>query len=82
MDTATLTSKGQLTLPKRLREMWRLGPGDRLRFELGDDRQVTLVPEKLDVRALRGCLPAKGSAVSLDDMDEAIADAAVDRNLP
>jgi AbrB family looped-hinge helix DNA binding protein len=37
---ATLTSKGQITLPVELRRRWDLRPGDELDFALGDDNRV------------------------------------------
>ena len=39
---ATLTSKGQITLPVELRRRWDLRPGDQLDFLLEDDQRVIL----------------------------------------
>jgi AbrB family looped-hinge helix DNA binding protein len=39
---ATLTSKGQITLPIELRRRWDLRPGDQLDFLLEDDQRVIL----------------------------------------
>ena len=41
----TLTSKGQLTLPKKVREALGLNPGDELLVEVEDDR-ITLIPRR------------------------------------
>ena len=41
----TLTSKGQLTLPKKVREALGLKPGDELLVEIEDDR-ITLIPRR------------------------------------
>ncbi len=35
--TAKVTSKGQITIPKHVRESLRLQPGDKVRFEIGED---------------------------------------------
>lgn len=43
MVKARLTSKGQITVPKAVRERLRIGPGDELLFELRGNR-VTVIP--------------------------------------
>ncbi|MGB9429122.1 MAG: AbrB/MazE/SpoVT family DNA-binding domain-containing protein [Gammaproteobacteria bacterium] len=70
---ATLTSKGQLTLPKEVRDRLKLHPGDRLDFRLEDDGTVRMVPVSTSVRDLKGILPKPKRALSLEDMDAAIA---------
>lgn len=39
---ATLTSKGQVTLPVVLRRLWNLDVGDEIDFTLQDDGRVVL----------------------------------------
>ena len=39
---ATLTSKGQITVPVELRRRWNLKRGDQLDFTLDDDSRVVL----------------------------------------
>ncbi|WP_299439569.1 AbrB/MazE/SpoVT family DNA-binding domain-containing protein [uncultured Rhodospira sp.] len=73
---ATLSSKGQITVPKALRDRLRLSPGDRVAFVLDDDGSVRIVPKPNSVRDLKGCLPRPAAPVSLEDMDRAIADGA------
>lgn len=73
MPTATLTSKGQLTLPKTVRDHLHVGPGDRVDFVIRDDGSVVLQPVTLHVRDLRGFLHRKGMrAVSVEEMNAAI----------
>jgi AbrB family looped-hinge helix DNA binding protein len=68
-----VTSKGQITLPKAVREVLHLDTGDRVEFAIRDDGVVELRPETGDLLALAGSLkPAKGRHASLDDMQEAI----------
>lgn len=74
MAVATLTSKGQTTIPKEIRDLLGLSPGDKLDFVVESDGRVVLRPATLDVRALRGMLRKKGrKPVSLEQMDRAIA---------
>jgi AbrB family looped-hinge helix DNA binding protein len=74
MPTATLTSKGQLTLPKKIREALRVKPGDQIDFILDAQGQVRLRPGSGDVRELKGLLRRPGRRpVSLEAMEEAIA---------
>jgi AbrB family looped-hinge helix DNA binding protein len=60
MPSATLTSKGQITLPKAIRDLLRLDAGDRVDFIVRDDGTVVLRPATLDVRDLKGFLHRKG----------------------
>ena len=74
MPVATLTSKGQTTIPKEIRELLGLSPGDKLDFVVESDGRVVLRPATLDVRALRGMLRSKArKPVSLEQMDRAIS---------
>jgi AbrB family looped-hinge helix DNA binding protein len=41
--TATVTSKGQVTIPKQVRELLGIGPGSVIDFERGDDGRIVLV---------------------------------------
>ena len=70
---ATLTSKGQITIPKAVRDALKLGAGDRIDFRVADDGTVTLVPVTRPVAALKGMLPKPKRAVSVAEMDAAIA---------
>ena len=69
---ATITSKGQVTLPKRLRDTLHLNTGDRVAFVVDEDGGVRLVPKLRSVRQLKGFLPPPPTPVSLEDMDRAI----------
>lgn len=72
MATATLTSKGQITIPKAIRDHLHLKSGDRLEFLLQEDGSVVLMPATLDVAELEGILPPPPQPVSLEAMREAI----------
>ena len=64
MPTATLTSKGQLTLPKTIRDRLRLGAGDRVDFVIKDDGTIVLRPATVDVRELRDSFTGRVSSGS------------------
>lgn len=71
MTTATLTSKGQITIPVEVRQRLGLGAGDRLEFvELEDG--FAIKPANDDVRSLKGLLHKPGKPVSIDEMNAAI----------
>ena len=72
MPRSTITSKGQITLPKVVREALGVGPGDRVAFLIRDDGTVTVEPETVELRTLRGVLKSRTRGVSIDDMNAAI----------
>ena len=75
-----LTSKGQLTLPKPIRELLRLHPGDAVDFVIDDQGEVRVRAGRFDARDLRGLLRKPGrKPVSLEAMDEAIRSARAHR---
>ena len=69
---ATLTSKGQITIPKAVRDALHLRTGDRLDFILEADGTVRILPVKGSVKALKGILPKPARPVSLAEMEQAI----------
>lgn len=69
---ATLTSKGQLTLPKAVRTKMDLQPGDKLDFVLLDNGTLEVVPLKQPPQKLRGILPRPTRPVSIEEMNTAI----------
>ena len=76
MATATLTSKGQTTIPKEIRNYLGLKTGDRLEFVIESDGKVVLVPVTLDVADLQGVLPAPKRPVTIEEMEQAIQEGA------
>lgn len=71
---ATMTSKGQVTVPKSIRDELCLKPGDRIDFLL-DNNGARITAVKASVKELKGMLAKPASAVSLAEMDDAIAKA-------
>lgn len=73
MIQSTITAKGQTTPPKPVRDSLDLAPGDQVRYVVEADG-VRIVKVRT-VMALAGMLRRPGPAVSLADMDAAIAGA-------
>ena len=73
MPAATLTSKGQITIPKAIRDLLGVKSGDRIVFVSRPDGEIVVAAETVDVRHLRGMLKHDGPAVSIEEMNEAIA---------
>ncbi|MFB6232096.1 MAG: AbrB/MazE/SpoVT family DNA-binding domain-containing protein [Salinibacter sp.] len=76
MPTSTLTSRGQTTIPKSIREALQLRPGDRVEFILEGD-QVVLRRAGADLTELDGMIDRSDrEPASVEEMDEAIERAA------
>ena len=74
MPTSTLTSKGQITIPKELRDQLHLKKGSRLEFVVEASGRVVLKPLNSDFQSLRGMIrPKRKRPVSIQEMNEAIA---------
>jgi AbrB family looped-hinge helix DNA binding protein len=74
MPTSTLTSKGQITIPKEVRDQLHLKTGSRLEFVVDPSGRVILEPLNSDFRTLRGMIRSKRKRlVSIEEMNEAIA---------
>lgn len=73
MSSSKLSTKGQLVVPKEVRDYLKLRPGDRIDFVVREDGQVVMRPAVLDVRELRGLLRREGQpAVSIGEMNRAV----------
>jgi AbrB family looped-hinge helix DNA binding protein len=72
MSEAKMTSKGQITLPKAIRERLGLKKGDRVRFIVDDDGKVRLLPAKRDVSELMGILPKPKRRLSIEELDDIV----------
>ena len=78
---ATITSKGQVTLPKPIRDRLDLKAGDRIAFALEDEGTLRVTPITGSVMELAGMLPRPAVPLSQDEMDEVVAQAAIRRTL-
>lgn len=77
---ATLTSKSQITLPKDLRVLLQLKSGDKIAFLPLPDGQITVSKaNQASFARLRGLLPRPARAFSVEEMDQAVQDAAASK---
>ncbi len=75
MATATLTTKGQVTIPVEIRNQLGLKAGDRIDFERNALTGVIEIRRKTGRLAdLCGMLKYSGPSVSIEDMDRAIGE--------
>lgn len=69
MSEATLTSKGQITIPANIRKSMSISPKDRLTFTPMPDGTVVMRAKTKSIKALKGMLkPPLGVHVSISDM--------------
>lgn len=73
MTAATLTSKGQITIPASVRAALGVDAGDRVEFVPLANGRFELVASTLPVTALKGSIAKPKKPVSIDDMNAAIA---------
>jgi len=69
---SAVTTKGQATIPKAIRQHLGLKPGDRVKFFVHPDGSVVLLP-KLPASALRGIVGPPDRPITVEEMAEAAA---------
>ncbi|HET9580686.1 MAG TPA: AbrB/MazE/SpoVT family DNA-binding domain-containing protein [Usitatibacter sp.] len=72
MPKATLTSKGQITIPKEVRERLGVEAGDRVEFVEQERGVYRVVAATKDIRHLKGLVPKPPQPVSVAQMQAAI----------
>ncbi len=75
MVTATMSSKGQVTIPVELRRKLRLHAGSKVDFIENKAGELVLRPRTGDIRALYGIVKYDGPPITIEQMDEALLDA-------
>jgi antitoxin PrlF len=76
MPSATVTSKGQITIPAETRQHLSIKPGDHVDFVHTSDSQVMLLVRNQPVQRLKGMFGKFHRTVSIEEMNEAIAERA------
>ena len=76
MSTATLTSKGQITIPADVRRLLNVQTGDRVEFVQIEPGRFELVAATRSVRELKGLFGKPGRTVSIAEMNRIIAEQA------
>jgi len=79
MTTATMTSKGQVTIPSEVRQRMGLDTGDRIEFVELESGGFAIKPAIDDVSSLKGALRRPQKPVSVDDMNAAVRKRAATR---
>jgi antitoxin PrlF len=80
---ATLTSKGQITLPKEIRERLGLDAGSMLDFQILADNTITARQVLPDARRIRGLLKSPHARpLTVEQMDEAVSKLLRDKHAP
>ncbi len=74
MPSATVTSKGQVTIPKAVRQALDIKTGDRLLFRVRSDGLLEVHIQTADILSLGGILQNDGPPVSLAEMEDAIGE--------
>ena len=74
MTTATITSKGQVTIPKNVRARLGIDTGDRVEFVEIQDGVFQIMAVTQDVQVLKGIVPKPKKAVTIEEMNQAIAE--------
>lgn len=73
MSTATLTSKGQITIPAAVRAALGVETGDRVEFVQVEPGRFELVAATQSVTALKGLIRKPAAPVTIEAMNEAIS---------
>ncbi len=73
MTTATLTSKGQITIPAAVREALGVGAGDRVEFVEIAPGRYEFIAATLPVSTLKGMFGKPRKTVSIEEMNAVIA---------
>jgi AbrB family looped-hinge helix DNA binding protein len=76
MPTATMTSKGQITIPIQVRTALGLDAGDKIDFVEFEKGQFKMIPRTASIRDLKGCIPKLDHIVTIEEMNQAIHDGA------
>ena len=78
---ATVTVKGQVTVPKAIRDHLKIESGTQLDFKLNEDGSISVRSLKRSALSIVGLLRRPGqAAVTVEQMNQAVADAAVERH--
>ena len=72
MSAATITSKGQITIPKDIRALLDLHSGDKTNFIVEKSGEVRFLPATQDISTLKGVISKPQKAVTVEEMKTTI----------
>jgi antitoxin PrlF len=76
MQSATMTSKGQITVPKEVRDALQLKAGTKIQFQVTEKGEIIMRPKSWDVSRLKGIVkPPPGVHATIEEINETIAKA-------
>jgi AbrB family looped-hinge helix DNA binding protein len=78
MPSATMTSKGQITIPIQVRKALGLKPGVRIDFYEIEDGEYAFRPKTGSIMEMEGCIPKPDHVLTIEEMDQAILDHAAE----
>jgi AbrB family looped-hinge helix DNA binding protein len=78
MPTATMTSKGQITIPIKVRKALGLKPGVKIDFYEVEDGEYAFRPKTGSIMEMRGCIPKLDHVLTIEEMNQAILDHAAE----
>jgi AbrB family looped-hinge helix DNA binding protein len=79
MSIATVTTKGQVTIPKEIRDYLKLETGSKVEFLIDENGDVKVVPLNVPLEALSGVLHRPGmKSATIEEMEIAITEGARD----
>ncbi len=73
MTTATVSSKGQITIPASVRQSLQVVAGDRVEFVEVEPGRFEFFAATRSVRELKGMFGKARRSVSIDEMNKVIA---------
>jgi antitoxin PrlF len=73
MSTATVTSKGQITIPADVRQALQVEAGDRVEFLEVEPGRFDVVAATRSITQLKGMFGKPGKTVSIEEMNRTIA---------
>ena len=77
MPASSITTKGQTTIPKAIRDRLHLKAGDVVEYVIDEDGKVVLAPATMELSELQGILHRPGmKAVSMETMKKVIKERA------
>jgi AbrB family looped-hinge helix DNA binding protein len=81
MPAATVTSKGQITIPVEVRRGLKLEPGTQIDFYQDNEGRFVLSPRTGSIRDLEGCVPKLDYVPTVEELNEAVGDAVAESYL-
>jgi len=80
MEQAKVTSKGQITIPKKIREKLNINPGDKVIFSENEKGELVIETKKKSILRLAGILHRPDQKkITIEEMNEAVKEAAVEK---